>query len=298
MKCFATGPSRGGFRARLRKAVLETNLEDIRSLSAEESKKLEPGAHHYRAYVGDPQSYDITGANQFSLLVSLGLREEHTLLDVGCGSLCGGRLFIPYLLPGRYCGIEPEDWLIQDGIRREVSSELSELKKPRFVISDSFEFSKFKEKFDFIVSQSVLTHVSLQQLEICLSKARDVLKKDGLFSASFYYNGKDKFHEGEWIYPEFSSFSPKFVFELAKKHDLSCHHLIRHSNYGHYWIVFFHRASAKSFSWIGTSDDRSSIFQILELKRELADANEGWKKAIKRAKRPVRIRPRDRLAKT
>ena len=70
------------------------------------------GSHHYRAFVGLPQKYDLVAANQFCILTTLGLRENHKLLDIGCGSLRGGRLFIPYLLPNGYYGIEPEKWLI------------------------------------------------------------------------------------------------------------------------------------------------------------------------------------------
>jgi hypothetical protein len=56
----------------------------------------------YRSYVGPSDEYDIMGATQFNLLTSLGLRENHTLLDFGCGSLRAGRLFITYLTKSRY----------------------------------------------------------------------------------------------------------------------------------------------------------------------------------------------------
>ena len=44
------------------------------------------GSHHYRAFVGPPQKYDLVAANQFNLLTSLGLREYHYFLDIGCGN--------------------------------------------------------------------------------------------------------------------------------------------------------------------------------------------------------------------
>jgi len=70
---------------------------------------LAPDSNNYRAYVGPVEKYDLVAANQFNLLTMLGLRENHFLLDVGCGSLRGGRLFIPYLLPHHYFGIEPNE---------------------------------------------------------------------------------------------------------------------------------------------------------------------------------------------
>ena len=79
---------------------------------------LQMGDRHYRAWVGPPADYDRIAALQVSLLLCVGLRETHFFLDVGCGSLRGGRMLIPYLRPGRYFGIEPERWLVEEGIER------------------------------------------------------------------------------------------------------------------------------------------------------------------------------------
>jgi hypothetical protein len=73
-------------------------ITDTRALSIDDAKTLTPGDMHYTAYVGPPAQYDFMGASQFRLLCTLGLRENHTLLDFGCGSLRAGRLLIPYLL--------------------------------------------------------------------------------------------------------------------------------------------------------------------------------------------------------
>lgn len=81
---------------------------------------LPTGSHHYRAFVGSPEKYDLVSAIQFNLLTSIGLRENHYLLDIGCGSLRGRRLFIVYLLSAHYLEIEPEKWLIEEGIKKEL----------------------------------------------------------------------------------------------------------------------------------------------------------------------------------
>ena len=49
------------------------------------------GDHHYRAYIGPPDEYDLVSAMSFSLLTACGLRQHHKLLDIGCGSLRLGR---------------------------------------------------------------------------------------------------------------------------------------------------------------------------------------------------------------
>ena len=98
---------------------------------------LKPGDPHYRAYVGPPEDYDLIAAMTFNLLTTLGLRQHHSLLDIGCGSLRIARLLIPYLNRGKYFGVEPNQWLVEEGIRREVGESLVEIKHPTFFFSKS-----------------------------------------------------------------------------------------------------------------------------------------------------------------
>ena len=98
---------------------------------------LKPGDPQYRAYVGPPEDYDLVAAMTFNLLTTLGLRQHHSLLDIGCGSLRIGRLLIPYLNRGKYFGIEPNEWLVEEGIRRELGQSLVEIKRPTFFFTDS-----------------------------------------------------------------------------------------------------------------------------------------------------------------
>src|ERR1700745_892059 len=117
---------------------------------------LKPGDAHYRAYVGPPEDYDLIAAMTFNLLTTLGLRQHHSLLDVGCGSLRIGRLLIPYLNRGRYFGVEPNKWRVEEGIRREIGEASLKIKGPTFFFSDSPEaITKERISFDFAVAQSI-----------------------------------------------------------------------------------------------------------------------------------------------
>ena len=91
------------------------------------------GDHHYRAYIGPPDEYELVSAMSFGLLTVCGLRQHHKLLDIGCGSLRLGRLLIPYLNAENYIGLEPNKWLIDDGIRNEVGASLGEKSNPTIV---------------------------------------------------------------------------------------------------------------------------------------------------------------------
>jgi hypothetical protein len=106
---------------------------------------LQMGDRHYRAWVGPPEDYDRIAALQVALLLCVGLRETHFFLDVGCGSLRGGRMLIPYLRPGRYFGVS----------------------------------------FDFVLAQSVLSHTYPDLAAKALGEVACVLAPEGMFFATF-----------------------------------------------------------------------------------------------------------------
>jgi hypothetical protein len=244
----------------------------------EQAREAEPAAPAHRTYVGVLKSYDVIAATQFALMIALGLREHHALLDIGCGSLCGGRLFIPYLLPGRYYGIEPQAWLVEDGIRFEVSEELRRLKQPSFRYQDDFSLSGFDVLFDFMLAQSVLTHVSQTQLDRCLSQAKLALKPEGMFAASFFAEGEEIYSGADWLYPGFASYSFKFVIERARQHGLIAYPLVWANVYGHYWVVFAHDAHAERISWLADFGSEQRMLRVLELTKELNDVRLNYAK--------------------
>ena len=57
-------------------------------------------------YVWIGGHWEALGKLQFDYLVANGLKPGHRLLDIGCGTLRGGRHFIRYLAPGGYTGID------------------------------------------------------------------------------------------------------------------------------------------------------------------------------------------------
>jgi SAM-dependent methyltransferase len=138
----------------------------------------------HRRYVGG--LWKELGRLQFEFLRTEGLQPHHYLLDVACGSLRGGVYFIPYLDAGHYLGIDKEETLIRAGIDRELTREQCELKNPRFVVSDSFEFHKFDQQCDFALAQSLFTHLPTRLIDLCLRNLRSGIRDDGAFYATFF----------------------------------------------------------------------------------------------------------------
>lgn len=174
---------------------------------------LAPGSEHYRAFIGPAQDYDLVAAMTFGLMTTLGLRQHHSLLDVGCGSLRNGRLFIPYLNSGKYTGIEPNEWLVQEGVEREVGMDLVRLKNPRFVRGESPAALGAGCAFDFAVAQSIFSHCGADLMEDWLQGVSACLTPTGAFVATFL-PGTD-FTGSGWVYPECVSFSLETVAGMA-----------------------------------------------------------------------------------
>ena len=174
---------------------------------------LKPGDAHYRAYVGPPKDYDIIGGQQFSLLLAAGLRETHLVADVGCGSLRGGRLLIPFLRAGHYYGIEPNSWLIQEGIDRELGRSIIELKQPVFSEADDFSLASFGVEFDFVLAQSVFSHTHRDMAEQGFAGIGAALGQTGVLLATFVQGSESETGTG-WVYPDCVEFTWPDVQEM------------------------------------------------------------------------------------
>ncbi len=178
---------------------------------------LAPGSEHYRAYVGPAGDYALVSAMVFNLLTCAGLRQHHTLLDVGCGSLRLGRLLIPYLNAGHYVGAEPNRWLVEQGIEQEIGRDMVRIKQPRFTYAANLQAFEQPLGLDFVVAQSIFSHTSLSLMRGWLSELAQHMKPSGALFATFLVADEDFTGEG-WIYPGCVSFRPETVAALAAEY--------------------------------------------------------------------------------
>lgn len=182
------------------------------------------GSRHYRAWVGPPEFYDRIGAIQFTTVLRMGLREHHKLLDVGCGSLRGGRLAIMFLRPGNYFGMEPTAWALDDGKAAHLGEELIGMKLPTFSNDANYTLTEFGTVFDFILVHSVFTHAPAVQIRRCMEQARKVMHENSVFLATYLESTKD--HDGDdWVYPWVTQFRRDTIAQIVTDAGLVCHHL-------------------------------------------------------------------------
>jgi SAM-dependent methyltransferase len=176
---------------------------------------LNPGDQHYRAFVGPPARYDLISAMVFNLLTSLGLRQHHKVLDIGCGSLRVARLLIPYLNPKNYIGVEPNKWLIDDGIAHEVGQDQVRIKQPTFLIGASIPELPETLGIDYAFAQSIFSHCGVDLIQGWLAQTALHLKDSGALLATFIHGEKD-FDGSGWVYPGCVEFTSATMSNLAR----------------------------------------------------------------------------------
>jgi len=200
--------------------------------------RVDERGRNYRGFCADPSHYDVGAANQFKLMTDLGLRETHYLLDIGCGSLRAGRLFIVYLRPGHYYAFDPNYWLIEEAIKHELGSELIRKRQPILDNETNFTLTKFGREFDFMLAQSVLSHASLAQIDRCLLEAAKCLRSNGVFAASMHIDAKQSY-TGGWSWPtcshhlrsDIESIVQRYRLTMMVRNDIS--HLCNQT-----WVLF------------------------------------------------------------
>ena len=135
------------------------------------------------AMVGPAHLWEMKRDFQILFLKDMGLKPEHYLFDVGCGTLRGGIPLISYLQSSHYFGAEVRAEAIEEG-RKELREAGLEGKTPTLLVSPDISQLVVNRKFDFIWAFSVLIHMSNDILNNTLSFVHKHLSDDGIFYAN------------------------------------------------------------------------------------------------------------------
>jgi SAM-dependent methyltransferase len=157
------------------------------------------------------------GRMQFDYLVRHGLKPEHRMLEIGCGNLRAGRLFIDYLESGHYYGIDispdiliaAQDTLVREGLQAKL---------PHLTLTDDLTFAFLPDAhFDVVHAHSVFSHSPPPVIEECFAHVGRVLAPGGFFDFTF---DRTEGREHQVLHEDFY-YRTETLVELAAKHGLS-----------------------------------------------------------------------------
>ncbi len=156
------------------------------------------------------------GKMQFDYLVEHGFKPDHRMLEIGCGNLRAGRLFIDYLEPGHYYGIDispdilvaAQETLVSYGLQNRLP-HLTPVRDLRFAfLPDAY--------FDVIHAHSVFSHSPLHVIEECFAHVGRVLAPEGFFDLTFDRTEGEEHH----VLREDFYYRTETLIGLAERHGL------------------------------------------------------------------------------
>jgi cyclopropane fatty-acyl-phospholipid synthase-like methyltransferase len=159
---------------------------------------------------------------QLNALKTVGLLPNHKLLDFGCGALRFGLLGIDYLDDGNYYGIDAFEPYINIGHKLIKFAEIN--KSYKIIVSKNFKFQQLNDAFDFGIAQSVFTHMSGQECDLCMTELKKVMSKEGIFLFTFLVGEpltRGMLYLGAQPMMRFAMKDPAFFENLASKHGIS-----------------------------------------------------------------------------
>lgn len=131
---------------------------------------------------------------QLTYLKKHGLMPNHKFLDFGCGAIAAGRHFISYLDKGMYTGLDVSEAVLDEAKSRIKSEGLLD-KEAQLVHIPAGDISLLPAShFDYLLAQSVFTHMPPDEISTLMSKIRNYMNESSTFFFTFVppKDSKDK----------------------------------------------------------------------------------------------------------
>ncbi len=157
------------------------------------------------------------GQMQFDYLVGHGLKPTDRMLEIGCGDLRAGRLFIDYLDAGNYYGID-----ISPDILLAAAGTLSQAglqgKLPHLSLVRDLTFAFLPSgHFTVIHAHSVFSHSPIGVIDECLAHVGRVMAPGAFFDFTFDRTEGKEHH----VLHEDFYYRTQSLIELAATHGLT-----------------------------------------------------------------------------
>jgi SAM-dependent methyltransferase len=121
------------------------------------------------------------GQMQFDYLINQGLQSGDRVLEIGCGTLAAGRLFIDYLSTGNYYGIDfsPEAVI---GAQQTITEFGLQAKLPHVTLAGDLTLGFLpSSKFTVVQADGVFSRAPIDAIGECLAHVGRVMTADAIF---------------------------------------------------------------------------------------------------------------------
>lgn len=169
------------------------------------------------------------GQMQFDYLLGHGLVPQDRMLEIGCGNLRAGRLFIGYLDPGNYYGLDISPEILRAAQRTVVDFGLQGKLPHLTQVNDlTFDFLP-AAAFSVVHAHSVFSHSPLEVIDECLANVGRVMTSDGVFDFTFDQTDGTEHH----VLREDFYYRAESLVDLAAKHGLRARVMADWATLGH-----------------------------------------------------------------
>jgi SAM-dependent methyltransferase len=189
---------------------------------AARSRERAVGSHSHESWLQ-------VGQLQFDYATSHGLKPDMRMLEIGCGNLRAGRLFIDYLDPANYYGIDiSPDILI--AAQDTLAAYDLRAKLPHLTLVKDLKLTFLPDQaFDFVHAHSVFSHSPLEVIDECLAHVGRVMAPGGYFDFTFDRTQGAEHH----VLHEDFYFRTETLIALAAKHGLQATYMADWEATGH-----------------------------------------------------------------
>jgi SAM-dependent methyltransferase len=189
---------------------------------ASRSREGAVGSHTHESWIE-------LGQLQFDYAVSHGLKPDMRMLEIGCGNLRAGRLFIDYLHAGNYYGLDISPEILIAAQDTIADFDLT-AKLPNLTLVKDLKLRFLPDRtFDFVHAHSVFSHSPSEVIDECLAHVGRIMVPGGFFDFTFDRTEGTEHH----VLHEDFYYRTETLIALAAKHGLQASFMTDWEQTGH-----------------------------------------------------------------